>query len=358
MHRMSQPVSEEPEEYEEPEAPETNHLMIEAESEDEGIAMAREALRKIHQELGYVNPAVKISSEKLNLKGIMAVAEKLAGKDLIIEHAAGLTATLLGELNDLMDADRSGMIVVLIDTPSNMEYLHSHYMALAEKFQYIGAKDVLGDERVDDPETAVNTVAEDAAAYSEETEAEAASETASEVTAENEAASESEAATENEVEQALKRETDAQERIARDMEPIKEEPSPAAAPVREAAPATPVVPEAAPLQTAKPAAPASARKNGMDQPMDLEEFAQYACKYAADIDCSITGKSLLALYERIEMMEEDGEALTPKAAEDLIERAADKAEKPSLGKRLTSLFAPKYDKEGYLILREDNFFDD
>ena len=162
----------------------------------------------------------------------------------------------------------------------------------------------------------------------------------------------------NEVEQALKRETDAQERIARDMEPIKEEPSPAAAPVREAAPATPVVPEVAPLQTAKPAAPASARKNGMDQPMDLEEFAQYACKYAADIDCSITGKSLLALYERIEMMEEDGEALTPKAAEDLIERAADKAEKPSLGKRLTSLFAPKYDKEGYLILREDNFFDD
>lgn len=358
MHRMSQRISEEPEEYEEPEAPETNHLMIEAESEDEGIAMAREALRKIHQELGHVNPAVKISSEKLNHKGIMAVAEKLAGKDLIIEHAAGLTATLLGELNDLMDADRSGMIVVLIDTPSNMEYLHSHYMALAEKFQYIGVKDVLGEERVNDPETAVNTVAEDAAAYSEKTEAEAASETISEVTAENEAAIESEAVTENEVEQALKRETDAQERIARDMEPVREEPSPAAAPVREAASATPVVSEAAPLPAAKPAAPASARKNGMDQPMDLEEFAQYACKYAADIDCSITGKSLLALYERIEMMEEDGEALTPKAAEDLIERAADKAEKPSLGKRLTSLFAPKYDKEGYLILREDNFFDD
>ena len=162
----------------------------------------------------------------------------------------------------------------------------------------------------------------------------------------------------NEVEQALKRETDAQERIARDMEPVREEPSPATAPVREAAPATPVEPEAAPLPAAKPAAPASARKNGMDQPMDPEEFAQYACKYAADIDCSITGKSLLALYERIEMMEEDGEALTPKAAEDLIERAADKAEQPSLGKRLTSLFASKYDKEGYLILREDNFFDD
>ena len=89
--------------------------------------------------------------------------------------------------------------------------------------------------------------------------------------------------------------------------------------------------------------------------MELEEFAQYACKYAADIDCSITGKSMLALYERIEMMEEDGVRLTRKAAVDLIEEAADKAEKPSLGKKITGLFSSKYDKEGHLILREDNF---
>ena len=42
---------------------------------------------------------------------------------------------------------------------------------------------------------------------------------------------------------------------------------------------------------------------------------------------------------------------------DLIEEAADKAEKPSLGKKITVLFSSKYDKEGHLILREDNFFD-
>ena len=59
--------------------------------------------------------------------------------------------------------------------------------------------------------------------------------------------------------------------------------------------------------------------------MDVEEFAQYACKYASEIDCSITGKSLLALYERIEMMDEDGVELTKRVAEDLIEEAADKA---------------------------------
>ena len=94
-----------------------------------------------------------------------------------------------------------------------------------------------------------------------------------------------------------------------------------------------------------------------EEEMDLDEFAQFACKYASEIDCSITGKSMLALYERIEMMEEDGVRLTKKAAVDLIEDAADKAEKKSLGKKLASLISPVYDKEGYLILREKDFFD-
>ena len=56
----------------------------------------------------------------------------------------------------------------------------------------------------------------------------------------------------------------------------------------------------------------------------MEEFAQYACKYASEIDCSISGKSMLALYERAEMMEEDGVPLTRESAEELIEEAADR----------------------------------
>lgn len=69
-----------------------------------------------------------------------------------------------------------------------------------------------------------------------------------------------------------------------------------------------------------------------EQEMDIDEFAKYACEYAGSIDCSISGKSMLALYERIEIMEEDGEKLTKAAAEALIEEAADKAENPSLFK--------------------------
>ena len=89
--------------------------------------------------------------------------------------------------------------------------------------------------------------------------------------------------------------------------------------------------------------------------MDIDEFAQYCCQYASQIDCSITGKSMLALYERIEIMEEDGIELTKTAAEDLIEEAADKAEKPSLGKCITGIFSSKYDKDGLLILKEEHF---
>ena len=304
----------------------TNNLMIEAETDEEGLSMAVNSLKEIHRELGIKNPVAKISSEKLNKRGISAVADMLAGKDLIIQHAAGLTDAVQNELDDLMEKDRSGMIVVLIDTPENLEALHAHNTSLASKFQYIGA-----DSRAQEKQ-------------------------------QNEAA----------LEEALLKQTEVQEKIAqevvqgrepepedgfdgrtedfRDMPEARREEPPhleQEEPVREMAAAAPKMAAGAP------------KEDDLDDSteMELEEFAQYACKYAADIDCSITGKSMLALYERIEMMEEDGVRLTRKAAVDLIEEAADKAEKPSLGKKITGLFSSKYDKEGHLILREDNFFD-
>lgn len=124
----------------------TNHLMIEADSSEQGLALALDALREIHRDLGYKNPVAKISSEKLNKKGIRAVAEKLAGKDLIVEQAADLSDAVQNELDELMEKDKSGMIVVLIDTPQNLEYLHGHNASLASKFQYIGT-DVNAQER-------------------------------------------------------------------------------------------------------------------------------------------------------------------------------------------------------------------
>ena len=92
-----------------------------------------------------------------------------------------------------------------------------------------------------------------------------------------------------------------------------------------------------------------------EEEMTIDEFAQYASQYASQIDCSITGKSMLALYERIEIMEENNIPLTRENAENLIEEAADKAEKRSLGKMITGVFSSRYDKDGLLILKEEHF---
>ena len=283
------------------EAAEMYNLMIEAETEEEGLKLAIEALKKIHKELGSKNPVAKIDSEKLNKKGILAAADKLAGKDLVIEHAANLSIAAQDELNELMEQDESGMIVVLIDTPANMEMLHAHHAALASKFQYIAAdeKEEIVEEVkavIEEAKPVVETVSskkEPAAAPVAEKEAEDEAE---------EDDAESEEAYQNDKEESFEEYDDEEE-------------------------------------------------------MDPDEFAQFACKYASEIDCSIVDKSLLALYERIEMMEEDGVRLTKKAAVDLIEDAADKAEKKTFGRKLMSLVSPMYDKDGYLILREKDFFD-
>ena len=311
-----------------------NNLMIEAVNDEDGLAAALDALREIHRELGHKNPVAKISSEKLNKRGISAVAPKLAGKDLIIEHAAGLSNAVQNELDELMERDKTGMIVVLIDTPENLEALHGNNMSLASKFQYIGADSRAQEKRQNE------AALEEALLKQTEAQEKIAQEVVQGRDAEPEDAFDGRTERACEMPEAREKEADGKK------EPLHQEWEMSA---RETAAAVP----------APETASGSLAEDDLDDrtEMELEEFAQYACKYAADIDCSITGKSMLALYERIEMMEEDGVRLTRKAAVDLIEEAADKAEKPSLGRKITGLFSSKYDKEGHLILREDNFFD-
>ena len=120
--------------------------------------------------------------------------------------------------------------------------------------------------------------------------------------------------------------------------------------VEKPAPAPAAAPEKTSAAPAKPAEHAYS-----EEELDIDAFARYASDYAKKIDCVITGKSMLALYERIEIMQEDGVALTRQNAEALIEEAADRAEKPPLMKRIGGIFAKKYDKDGMLILKEDDF---
>lgn len=281
---------------EEPELPRmTNHLMIEARSPEKGMEIAIQTLKQIQKETGVKNPVAKITGSKLNKRGILACADKLSGKDLMIEEAGDLTPQMIGELEMLMTRDTSGMRIILIDNPKQMEMLHAQNPSLADKFECIGCDYPPVQDA--EPEVQSETVREDQAdAHSE---------------------------------------AGAEDRQVRRIAPVSEEAMRAPEPEMEE------------KDTEEEAAE--------EEEMGIDEFAQYCCKYASEIDCSITGKSMLALYERIEIMEEDGIPLVRKEAEALIEEAADRAEKPSLGKAIKGLFSSKYDKDGMLILKEEHF---
>ena len=343
--------------------------------------MAVSSLKEIHRELGIRNQAAKISSEKLNKRGISAIADKLAGKDLIIEHAASLTDAVQNELDELMERDHSGMIVVLIDTPENLETLHAHNTSLASKFQYIGSDEEAAEQKKAEAEMEAalkrstekqEQIARDVVSAEQEMEQEPEQkpeqkpeeEEAYTLTPEPETQAEPEEEPElPAAEETEEPETDAYEEEEPEEEPEEEEYIP---PKKtgifgksKEAPKKPAADREKPKTPLKEEAAEEVVPEDYDdkEEMDPDEFAQYACKYASEIDCSITGKSLLALYERIEMMEEDEVRLTKAAAVDLIEEAADKAEKKSLGKKIAGLFSPTYTKEGLLILHEKDFFD-
>lgn len=384
----------EPEEEEE-EIKESNHLMIEAEDPAAGLAMALDSLKKIHRELGTKHPVAKISGANLSHRGIASVAERLAGKDLVVEHAADLDDLTVEELEELMTQDETGMVVVLIDTQARLEQMHRAYPALAERFQYIGCEN-----QKDDAAKLAQAREEELKRQQAQQEAEAARKRQAEREAEirrqaekeaeekrrqqeeERAKAEAQALAAKEAEEARKAEEDRrlaerqreelrrQEEARRDDEPEyedeedhyeKDEYEPEDDYARDGYRDDYKDDYKDSYKDEReddeysnyPEDESEEKPSKKSGDMDVEEFVQYACKYASEIDCSISGKSMLALYERAEMMEEDGEPLTKTSAEDLIEEAADKAEKKSF----SGLFSSKYDKDGLLILKEKHFFD-
>ena len=285
-----------------------NHLMIEAKTPQKGLQIAIDTLKKIHKESGRSNPVVKIQAEKLNQRGLLNLADKLTGKDLIVEEAGDLNEGQLEALRKLVSRDETGMIIVLIDNPLQIERLHRQNPGLANLFECIGTEE-------EDAHTSI--------------------------------------------EQAVQRQVELETQLAREEEMAqKKKPVAQLDFMQQKEPDSPLNDvEMARAYTAAAKEPAKAEESGRmdDTELDLDAFANYACDYAKSIDCSITGKSMLALYERIEIMEEDGIPLTRGNAEKMIEEAADKAEKPSFGGMIKGMFSSKYDKDGMLILREEHF---
>lgn len=265
------------------ELPGTFNCCIEGKTAEEGLNAAISRLKEIHAATGIRNTAAKIKAGRLNTRGVQNSAEKIAGKDLIIEEAGDLSSESISELLALIAADGGKRTVLLVDNPLQLSRLTEQYPSLAAAFC----------RESNTTEAGMRTQGQSSDA---------------------------------EVETRV--ETSEQERRTEEAQ-IEEK--------------------------AENRQQSAAERAYEEEALDIDAFAHYASDYAKKIDCVITGKSMLALYERIEIMQEDGVRLSRKNAEALIEEVADRAEKPPLLKRIGGLFSHKYDKEGMLILKEDDF---
>ena len=356
------------------------NALIEGRTPEEGLQSAVERLKEAQAVTGFKRPAAKVKAERLNVYGVRNSAEKTAGRDLIIEEAGDLSDVSLSELIQLIAADGGMRTVLLIDNPLQLTRLRASHPEVETVFHtadkredvkaYFAAEAKFREAEARLREEAVKTALEAKAARRKEEEAKRAEEEARRAeeearrlaereAAENarKAAAEAKAAAERE-EEARRKEEEARRaeellnRVAEEIIVREPETVPAARAEAEAQrPAQRAVPRAE--DRAK--LDAERRRAKENELLTKDAFANYAAAYARNIDCVMTGKSMNALYERIELLQEDGVSLTRKNAEILIEEAADHAERPPLGKRLSGLFSKRYNKDGLLILKEEDF---
>ena len=356
------------------------NALIEGRTPEEGLQSAVERLKEAQAVTGFKRPAAKVKAERLNVYGVRNSAEKTAGRDLIIEEAGDLSDVSLSELIQLIAADGGMRTVLLIDNPLQLTRLRASHPEVETVFHtadkredvkaYFAAEAKFREAEARLREEAVKTALEAKEARRKEEEAKRAEEEARRAeeearrlaereAAENarKAAAEAKAAAERE-EEARRKEEEARRaeellnRVAEEIIVREPETVPAARAEAEAQrPAQRAVPRAE--DRAK--LDAERRRAKENELLTKDAFANYAAAYARNIDCVMTGKSMNALYERIELLQEDGVSLTRKNAEILIEEAADHAERPPLGKRLSGLFSKRYNKDGLLILKEEDF---
>jgi len=367
------------------------NALIEGRTPEEGLQGAVERLKEAQAVTGFKRPAAKVKAERLNVYGVRNSAEKTAGRDLIIEEAGDLSDVSLSELIQLIAADGGMRTVLLIDNPLQLTRLRASHPEVEKVFHtadkredvkaYFAAEAKYREAEARRQEEVTKSALEAKEARRKEEEARRREEEALQAAAAKEAAERERAEAEKKAAEA-EREKLAKARENNVAQAVGAAAAPAASVVKEetvqvrTAPQRqaetgerPEAPGATQATEAAQAATRQARTHAEElakleadkkrlyenEPMTKDAFANYAAVYARNIDCVITGKSMNALYERIELLQADNVKLTRKNAETLIEEAADRAEKPPLSRRLGGLFSKRYNKDGLLILKEEDF---
>ena len=363
----------------------TYHMIIEADSLEEGFRIAVEEIKYFHQEYNLQFKVAKTNADKLNEKGFAPFAEKLKERDLIVEEAGKLKYSVVDEIERYIQNPKDASSIILVDVYDHFDRMAEDRPRFIDYFDIVSNKEEPEEEEDNDlEEVDLDTAGE--SLEKEETEESVEEEYVphkpsifdrparpyTEVL-EEEARKEEEAKEKGKESAAVKEERDSkdledteseedyyedEENDGYEEESLEEEEPEAAYPAkeerREAAQGKKEEDLSAISDALEKHSPLG-QKEKKNAGMSIDDFAEYAISYADSIDCAITEKGITALYERIQLMEEDGILLNKQSAEDLVEEAADQAEKPSLGKKLGAFLRPKYNKDDKLILREEHF---
>ena len=358
-------------------------IMVEGITGQKALENAIEVLREVNELTKIKHTVLKIKAKSLNAKGVMNSIDKIKGKDLIIVEAGYLDDNTIAEIIEFIrDGKETVVFADTIEGIANLieanDLLHGMSLVMREEEVPVKRKNIVANielkDKAKEPEKEESKEEQEKAVEEADTEEEPQSteelsdleiianilkkEYGEDFQFEMQEITSSDSITfhaDNKPESDVKEE---------EKETIKIEPV-ISQPVKkeeredkevEKAETTNEEPDQIEEKEDEEAYTADEEEDGEDNaPMDVDDFINYALSYAKEIECVLYNKAKYAVEERADYMKEDKTPLTRKNARNLIDHAADLAERPGVVKAIFGFMNPKYDKEGRLILREEHF---
>ncbi len=309
-----------------------HYVLVACSNEAEGVKECVAYIRRMRELLGYpVTQVAKIQGVKLATKDMAQTLRKLQGRDLVVVGISELPDPLLCQTVELMAADTIESFIALIGTEEEIAGLQSRqaFFAGCRVLTY-GVEMPVQTAPVSVPEELPKKKSEEIPEKTPE------KETKEEISLEEEQSMLAKLVEEALHASVFVAEEPAQEEASADESPEMTVESPEENPVVQVK----EEPKSQPVQ---------------DDPAGKEltpkAFYECAVQYAHMMDAKVDEMGGLAIYAVAEEYQQERQPLTEELAQELVENAIQKAER----RTLKSLFSNRYDKEGFLILKEQHF---
>ena len=116
-------------------SPSTGNIIISGEEGSGTIELAKNLIKEIQiNDSNFSGKVARITGDILNKKNISATFSKLHNGALIVERANDLTAETLSKILKALDEQKNGIVVVLEDTPKQVEELVCKNDAITKQF--------------------------------------------------------------------------------------------------------------------------------------------------------------------------------------------------------------------------------